>query len=203
MITDKQLSSEKILLAAKELFEEQGFDHTSVREIANRAGVNVALINYHFGSKENLFLSVMEVAVEATRVKINDISVSAATPKEKLCQVIDTYVEKIFTNYKYHILIHREITLAQRAAMVEGITKILNRNVQVLRKVLEEGQKKKVFRKDADLELSMGVMFGLIHQSTNALYRGRYQRANESDDDFKARVKAFLQDILFAYLIKK
>ncbi|MGC3947298.1 MAG: TetR family transcriptional regulator [Chryseolinea sp.] len=49
------MTSEKILSAARKLFEQKGFDKTSVRDIATMADVNVALINYHFESKENLF----------------------------------------------------------------------------------------------------------------------------------------------------
>ena len=51
---------EKIIQSATELFIKQGFEGTSVREIATDADVNVALINYYFGSKEKLFESVVE-----------------------------------------------------------------------------------------------------------------------------------------------
>jgi AcrR family transcriptional regulator len=44
--------------AAQRLFAEQGFRRTSVRDIANAAGSNVAAVNYHFGSKENLYREV-------------------------------------------------------------------------------------------------------------------------------------------------
>ena len=98
------MTSEKILSAARELFEEKGFDLTSVREIATKADVNVALINYHFGSKENLLLAIMEQSVGTTRLKLNDINQSPSTPIEKLMQVIELYVDKIFSNCKNRIL---------------------------------------------------------------------------------------------------
>ncbi|MES1161400.1 MAG: TetR family transcriptional regulator, partial [Bacteroidota bacterium] len=45
---------EHILIVAEELFGENGFDGTSVRDIAHKAGVNLAMISYYFGSKEKL-----------------------------------------------------------------------------------------------------------------------------------------------------
>ena len=49
---------ERILDAAESLFVEFGFEATSMRQITGRAGVNLASINYHFGSKEALIQEV-------------------------------------------------------------------------------------------------------------------------------------------------
>lgn len=49
----------RILMAAEVLFVEHGFDGTSLRMITSDAGVNLAAVNYHFGSKENLLKSVV------------------------------------------------------------------------------------------------------------------------------------------------
>jgi TetR/AcrR family transcriptional regulator, regulator of cefoperazone and chloramphenicol sensitivity len=49
----------RLLDAAAALFAEQGFHGTTVREIAHRAGVNLAAGNYHFGSKRELYLEVL------------------------------------------------------------------------------------------------------------------------------------------------
>ncbi|NQZ88572.1 MAG: TetR/AcrR family transcriptional regulator [Colwellia sp.] len=49
----------KILDAAENLFAIQGFNGTSLREITSRAEVNLAAVNYHFGSKKELIKSVM------------------------------------------------------------------------------------------------------------------------------------------------
>ena len=51
---------ERIIDAAEPLFAESGFDLVSLRDITNRAGANVASVNYHFGSKDNLMAAVVE-----------------------------------------------------------------------------------------------------------------------------------------------
>jgi len=50
----------RILDTAEELFSEQGFDRVSIRDITKKARVNLAAINYHFGSKEDLIAAIFE-----------------------------------------------------------------------------------------------------------------------------------------------
>lgn len=52
-------SKRKLLDAAEQLFAEKGFEAVSVRDITQLAKTNVAAVNYHFGSRENLLTMVM------------------------------------------------------------------------------------------------------------------------------------------------
>ena len=51
-------TKERLLTAAEQLFAEHGFAATSLRQLTGHADVNVAAVNYHFGSKENLITEV-------------------------------------------------------------------------------------------------------------------------------------------------
>lgn len=69
MGTDRQLrkydaaaTKDALLVAARRVFAERGFDRTTVRDIATLAGVNQALLFRYFGSKEKLFRAVMNHA---------------------------------------------------------------------------------------------------------------------------------------------
>ena len=57
--TDDNHTKEKLLLHAADVFLEYGYENTTVRMIAQKAGVNAALINYHYGDKETLYLEVV------------------------------------------------------------------------------------------------------------------------------------------------
>ena len=54
MTTTHFNTKDRILGAAEELFAQHGFAGTSLRQVTSRADVNIAAVNYHFGSKENL-----------------------------------------------------------------------------------------------------------------------------------------------------
>ncbi len=68
---------QRLILAAGGLFAEKGFGDTSVRDIARAAGANVAAVNYHFTSKENLYLEVVRFVLgrmtEVRRAALADI----------------------------------------------------------------------------------------------------------------------------------
>ncbi|MEX0781048.1 MAG: TetR family transcriptional regulator [Dehalococcoidia bacterium] len=72
---------ERILDAAEHLFAERGFDGTSIRDVTAEAGVNLAAVHYHFGSKEDLLRSVLErVVLPANALRLEMMRAANATP---------------------------------------------------------------------------------------------------------------------------
>jgi AcrR family transcriptional regulator len=63
----------RVLDVAEELFAEQGLDRVSIRDITSLAGVNLAAIHYHFGSKEDLIAAVFERRI----VPVNEARLAA------------------------------------------------------------------------------------------------------------------------------
>lgn len=61
---NKLATRKRLLDAATHLFAEHGYPHVSVRQIAERAKVNSALVNYHFESKENLLVEAVRSSTE-------------------------------------------------------------------------------------------------------------------------------------------
>ena len=81
----------KILDAAEELFMEHGFEATSLRLITTAAGVNLAAVNYHFGSKEELFQAVLTRRLDPMnqdRMHLLSTYETAAAGKALTCEKI-------------------------------------------------------------------------------------------------------------------
>jgi AcrR family transcriptional regulator len=89
----------KILKAAIKVFSDRGYDRATVRDICQRAGVNVALVNYHFGDKMELYLAVVRFAVDADAKMelINHALEQNADPCDALRQVIHAVLERLST----------------------------------------------------------------------------------------------------------
>jgi len=67
---DDRDTRERLLHAASELFAATGFHGATVRDIARGAGANVAAANYHFGSKEALYLDVLRTQFTEIRMRL-------------------------------------------------------------------------------------------------------------------------------------
>lgn len=73
-----------LLTTAAKLFHEQGYDATSLRDIARRAGVPVGSLYYHFPSKEELFEAVYEEAIHRLTALVEAAVSEANTPADRL-----------------------------------------------------------------------------------------------------------------------
>jgi AcrR family transcriptional regulator len=86
-------TAEKIMDAAINLFAKKGFAAVSVKELAQTAGVNIALISYYFGGKENLYAMILERQFAISANAIESIKKEKLTPIEKIRRFADLMVE--------------------------------------------------------------------------------------------------------------
>jgi len=88
-----------LLAAAAEVFAEVGFRAATVREICQRAGANIAAVNYHFGDKETLYRAVLKTTLQSAIAKYPpDFGLPArATPEQRLRVFIRSFLLRIFS----------------------------------------------------------------------------------------------------------
>ncbi len=89
----------KILDAAESLFAEKGFNGTSLREITSRAEVNLAAVNYHFGSKKELIKAVMSRYMNELSPKL-EASLQLVKDSEEqptLVEVFSAFIEPLLS----------------------------------------------------------------------------------------------------------
>jgi AcrR family transcriptional regulator len=93
----------KILDAAEKLFADKGFNGTSLREITSLAEVNLAAVNYHFGSKKELIKAVMSRYMNELSPKL-EIALQAicnAEQQPSLVEVFTAFVEPLLSLNKF------------------------------------------------------------------------------------------------------
>ena len=97
MATD---TKERILNVAERLFADRGFPATSLRDLTSEANVNIASVNYHFGSKEALLAAVLERRlgpINACRLELLDaIELAAGTGAPSAEEVIRAFLSPPF-----------------------------------------------------------------------------------------------------------
>ncbi|MEO1658246.1 MAG: TetR/AcrR family transcriptional regulator [Pseudomonadota bacterium] len=85
----------RLLDTAEELFAERGFYGVSVRDITVRAELRSASVNYHFETKEKLFLAVIDRRIEPLAKlrmeRLDDVDVSPGSPEETVRSIADAF----------------------------------------------------------------------------------------------------------------
>jgi AcrR family transcriptional regulator len=86
-------TKERILTAAEVLFAQRGFDGGSLRQLTSAAGVNLAAVNYHFGSKDKLVEEVFRRRLDALNAdRLNALAKVAGAPDTTLDDVLGAFI---------------------------------------------------------------------------------------------------------------
>ncbi len=111
MTNDQELNAEqKIIDAAAEVFEERGFEGARMQQIADKAGINKALLHYYFRSKDLLFEKVFLLVAGKIFSKFFDAFNSEGTIFEKIERFILVHQDLLYNNRKFPIYFFNEIT---------------------------------------------------------------------------------------------
>ncbi|AZA97624.1 TetR/AcrR family transcriptional regulator [Chryseobacterium shandongense] len=103
-------TEEKIIEAARKVFLEKGYAATRTRDIAEEAGINLALLNYYFRSKEKLFQLVMvEKLQQLFSVVLPIVNNDELTLEQKLETLAENYIGLLIDNSDLPIFILSEI----------------------------------------------------------------------------------------------
>ena len=97
---NKELTTEeKIIESARKLFTQKGFSATRTRDIAEEAGINLALLNYYFRSKQNLFQIIIEEKFDELFGMIGPIlSDTNISLEEKIETLVTNYTNLLLEN---------------------------------------------------------------------------------------------------------
>ncbi len=103
-------AEERIISAAKEIFIQRGFAGARMQDIADKAGINKAMLHYYFRSKEKLFEVIFDEAFDALMPRVQAILSSDAGVLEKLDAFIDHYIALIAEHPHVPIFIVHELS---------------------------------------------------------------------------------------------
>ncbi|WP_456434363.1 CerR family C-terminal domain-containing protein [Thermosulfuriphilus sp.] len=192
-------TKERLLEAAERLFGEKGYQGVSVREITQAAGCNVAAVNYHFGSKRDLYLEVFRArwlprAERLSRYFRDNVGNSPASAAEVIQALAVSIIEGPLSEderLRHRQLMFRELTQPTEAFEIivkEGLRPLFAEIVSLLKPFLPSETR------EEDLRLSvLSIMAQIIHfhvarPKVSALLERPY------DEVLRARIIAHIVD---------
>jgi AcrR family transcriptional regulator len=175
---DPERTMADILAVATREFADKGLSGARIDAIAAAMRTSKRMIYYYFGSKEGLYLAVLEAAYSGIRAIEAEAHLDDLAPEDALRRLVGHTVDYQWAHPEFVRLVQSEnIHRAQYLARSKSIRKLNVPAIDGLRRVLERGQKARVFRAgiDAvDLHMSISALsvfnvanrhtFGLIFQ---------------------------------------
>ena len=143
-----------ILDAAREQFSRHGFRATTLRGIAEAAGVTPAMVHYHFDNKAGLYFAVIESVAEPLLARLGEIR-AGELPGDPLAEFLDFYMRTIARHPEIPSLLLHDV-LSEEGDMRSGFaTRFASRGREAVSALLRDAQRHGRIAKDIDIDLGV------------------------------------------------
>ena len=199
-----------LLQIAETLFSAKGYEGTSVRDIAEEAGVNIAMISYYFGSKEKLMQALFEQRTTEIKLRVESIlQDNTLEPLQKVNMLIEEQVERVMRDQQFQKIMICEQIINKNPVILDVLKDLKVRNAKLIAELIKDGQKKGAFKKKVDVVLLLSTMFGTVMQLmiNPSFYRDYNNLGDMTEMDFqkhlKTKVTNHIKNIFKALLINE
>lgn len=205
LMTDFNEKQIEILQVAEQLFAEEGFDGTSVRDIAKKANINIAMISYYFGSKEKLLEALVIFRIKAMSMHLENLYQENISPLDKIDKLIAYYIQRVHQNRSIYQILHFELSNNKREINLQAFTEVKKNNLRFLENIIKEGQEQGVFQPNINVVLLPTIIIGSYsHMHMNKVYYKEVLNLN-TEADFEHYVQteltAHIQKTIKALLV--
>ena len=173
---------QRILDAAVAVFAEKGFFTSRIADIADRADVADGTVYLYFKSKEEILHSIFDQNMADAIASGRRLIKALADPREKLRRIARLHLERLGGDRDLAVVFQVELrgsTKFMEEFSAAGFAEYLD----LLRKIIEEGQKSAVFRKDLNAKVVAKVLFGALDEmATNWIISHRHYKLEPMAD---------------------
>jgi AcrR family transcriptional regulator len=194
----------RIVAAAIEEFAARGFKGASMDAIAARTHTTRALINYYFGSKEKLYLAVLEQVYGEIRDTESRLDLDALAPLDAVRRIVEFTYNYYVSHEGFVRLVVAENQARGRHLRKSKAMRTLNRPIiERLAGVIERGQRAGLFRRDVDpVEVHKSIAaLGMFNVTNQYTFGTIFQREMGAKGDL-ARRRELVIDLILSYLTR-
>ena len=192
----------RIVKAAIDEFASRGFKGASMDAIASRTHTTRAMINYYFGSKEQVYLAVLEHVYSEIRQAEGLLDLDHLAPVDAIRRIVEFTFNYYLDHEGFVRLVVAENQAKGRHLKKSKAMRSLNRTIiDTLGRVIERGQRDGRFRPDLDpVEIHMAIAaLGMFNMTNQFTFTAIFQREMGAKGDV-ARRRDTVADIVLSYL---
>lgn len=184
-------------MVAEKLFAANGYNGTSVRDIATKAKVNVSMISYYFGSKENLMEELFKWRMEeGLNFAKNILENNDLNEIQKIDAFIDNFVNRVQRLRDFFLLVHTQQVISQNKNIQSFLKDSKINYIEINQKIIEQGLKKGIFTVKPSYHLLQCTISGTIFNAMHGmkLYK-EYLKKHNPDFDEKHYENQYFQEV--------
>lgn len=199
---DPERTREDILEVATQEFSEFGLSGARVDSIAEKTRTSKRMIYYYYGSKEGLYLAVLERAYRKIRSLESDLQLGELPPEEALRQLIGTTFDHDEQNPDFVRLV--SIENIHHAMHMKRSSEIADLNISIIRTIkdiIDRGVQTGVFKRRADaIDIHMLISAFCFFRVSNRYTFGTIFERDLSEPTLYDRHKSMITDAVLSYL---
>ncbi|MEJ7930669.1 TetR/AcrR family transcriptional regulator [Ramlibacter sp. AN1015] len=195
---------DRILRVATAEFARHGATGTRVERIAAQAQVNVRMIYHYFGSKDDLFLAVLESAYQAIRDAERALALERTSPEEGMRRLIRFSWDYYFAHPEFTALLNSEnLQQGRHVARSQTLAAVHSPLLERLTELLARGAREGVFRAGVDpMQIYVSISaLGYFYVSNRYTLSAMFQRDLMSPQCLEERV-AHITELVLGYLLQ-
>lgn len=191
-----------ILFAAEKLFSEKGFEKTSTREISREANVNISMISYYFGSKENLLVSLFEMRMAESQSFLDEILIRQDINEwQKISLIINRYTSRVRELKVFYNILQTEQLTNKNEQIIKYLKNSKLGYLKVYEDLAKQGFENKIFKLRPNIALLHATLIGTMFYAMNGLplYKEYYKKTVSDttfDDNYYAELNIHIKQVL-------
>jgi AcrR family transcriptional regulator len=200
-INDAEQTQRDIIAVATEEFADKGLAGARIDEIAARTRTSKRMIYYYFGSKDGLYIAVLEEAYRNIRHIEHDLNVDHLSPERALRELVSFSFDRHQQNPAFvRIVMNENLHSGKYIARSANIPKLNVPAIDTIRRIVERGKKTGVFRRDVDpIDLHMSISALCFYSVSNRhTFSTIFKVDMESPKALAARKKSIIATVLAA-----
>lgn len=194
----------RIIQAAIDEFAARGFKGASMDAIAARTDTSRAMINYYFGSKEKIYIAVLENVYSEIRHAESLLDLDHLAPVDAMRRIVQFTFDYYLGHEGFVQLVVAENQAKGRHLKKLKVMRTLNRSIiETLARVLARGHGEGSFRSDLDpVEVHMSIAaLGMFNVTNQYTFGAIFQRDMGAKGDVRRR-RELVTEVILSYLRK-
>ena len=198
-----EITRDKILKAAEQAFSEKGLYGARVDEISQDAEINKRMIYEHFGSKENLYISVLETVYARMSQKEKELIANELNPTEAIKSVISHYFSFLSTNNSFVKMVMWENINEAKCLKQSTAGSMKGTAMDIMKKKIEQGIKEGTFKPELDItKVVVCINMFCFSCFSNIYTMAHIMKSDFTDTASLEEYKQIVTDMIINYLEK-